>query len=217
MRIALADSSELSRKGLAGLLSAAGMDITIEARSGDELVAFISRDLPDAVIMDLRMMPTFTDEGIRCGLQLRNSYPRLPIVYLADTLSISLLSQLSHDLRGIGYVSKRRVGGIDELVSILRDAIEGRSVIDPEIIRLSMVSTSRKLDRLTDRERQVLRSMAEGKSNAALAEEMSLSLKTIEARAAHIYRELGIPATPGINQRVLSVLAYLDAVSDRSI
>lgn len=212
MRVALADDATLFRDGLAQLLRAVGVEVVAEAATGPELLRAVAADPPDVAVVDIRMPPTHTDEGLVAAEQIRATHPGVGVLVLstyAETpLAVRLLARGS---RGVGYLLKDRVTA----VAALRDALDrirrGESVIDPEIVdRLLSAGRCRDaVDELTDRERDVLRGMAEGRSNAGIAAALFLSERTVENHAARIFTKLGLPADAEANRRVLAVLSWL--------
>jgi DNA-binding NarL/FixJ family response regulator len=212
LRIALADDSALFRDGLTSLLESQGMVVTVAASSGAELLAAVGADPPDVAILDVRMPPTFTDEGIRTAVALRERHPRTAVLVLTTYLEASLAAELLRSgTRGTGYLLKDRVDSVSTLVDVLARLRAGESVIDPEIIgRLLAHQRSRSiLDRLSPREGAVLGLIAEGHSNAGIGRRLHLSTKTVESNIASIFLKLDMPPNPDENRRVLAVLTLL--------
>ena len=212
MRVALADDSALFRRGLATLLEASGVAVTAQAASGVELVRAVAADPPDAVVLDLRMPPTFTDEGLVAAEQLRAAHPGLGILVLSTYAEVSYAARLLETgTRRVGYLLKDRVEDSDALLDALRRIVAGESVVDPDIVRrlLGRQRTTAAVDRLTEREREVLGLMAEGRSNARIGRELYLSAKTVETHIAAVFSKLGLPQSSDDNRRVLAVLTYL--------
>jgi DNA-binding NarL/FixJ family response regulator len=212
MRVALADDSALFRRGLARLLSAVGVDICIEASDADELLALLPRNVPDVVILDIRMPPTFTEEGIVAAERIRAQFPDVGLLLLSTYIHVDYaLRLLSPGPAGIGYLLKDRVDDVETLHSDLKRLMQRESVIDPKIVTrlLTRHDRTRELEVLTDRERDVLRLMAEGRSNAGIGDALFVSVKTVEAHAANLFTKLGVPATALDNRRVLAVLSWL--------
>jgi DNA-binding NarL/FixJ family response regulator len=214
MRIAIADDSGVFRQGLTRLLTEAGVEVTAQAATGDELLRRIEADPPDVVILDIRMPPTFTDEGLATAEQLRARHPDIGVfvlsVYGETPYAVRLLN---NGRRGLGYLLKDRVDDIDTLRDALARVAAGESVIDPEIVArlLDQHRRTSELDQLTDRERNVLRQMAEGRSNAGIGKQLHLSHKTVETHVASVFSKLGLPAASDDNRRVLAVLTWLRA------
>jgi DNA-binding NarL/FixJ family response regulator len=212
VRVALADDSALFRRGLATLLAASGVEVTAAVPSGSELLVAVAADLPDAVVLDLRMPPSFTDEGLVAAEQLRARFPALGILVLSTYAEVSYAARLlSTGPRHVGYLLKDRVEDSDALLDALRRIVAGESVVDPDIVSrlLGRSRTASAVDSLTAREQEVLRAMAEGRSNAAIGKELFLSAKTVETHIAAVFAKLGLPPSSDDNRRVLAVLTYL--------
>lgn len=212
LRVAIADDSALFRDGLRGLLEEAGIVVTAVAPDGDALVKTVSVDPPDAVILDIRMPPTFTDEGLSTAAMVREQHPQVAILALSTYAETSFAVRLLKlGSRGLGYLLKDRVDSVATLSDALRRLTDGGSVVDPEIIeRLILHQRSRSvLARLTPREMEVLQLMAEGHSNAGIGRRCFLSVKTVETNIAAIFLKLDLRATGDDNRRVLAVLALL--------
>lgn len=211
MRVGIADDSALFRRGLAVLLESAGVDVGVEAGTADELLTLMAADPPDAVILDIRMPPTFTDEGLRAADLVRERHPGVGVLVLstyAETpYAVRLLAKGS---RGVGYLLKDRVDNADALSDALNRIVAGESAIDPQIVsRLVERRNSSSLADLSQREREVLRLMAEGRSNAGIGQALSLSPKTVESHISAVFTKLGIPSGSDDNRRVLAVLSCL--------
>jgi DNA-binding NarL/FixJ family response regulator len=212
VRIALADDSALFRSGLVLLLEASGATVTSQASSGAELLADIRRDPPDAVILDLRMPPTFTGEGIATAAEIRARDPDIGILVLSTFAEASYASQLM-DAAGyaVGYLLKDNVTDAGNLISQLSRIAAGETVIDPTIVRrlIQRKRSASRLDALNPRERDVLARMAEGRSNMGIARDLFLSPRTVEAHVTSVFGKLGLDQTDTDNNRVRAVLAYL--------
>ena len=212
MRVALADDSALFRRGLAALLRSSGVTVICEARDATELLHCVDSDPPDAGILDIRMPPTFTEEGVVAAETLRQTHPKVAILLLSTyTQTEYALRLLDSGSAGMGYLLKDRVDDIDTLRTALDRLIRRESVVDPEIVTRLLTRHNRKqqLAGLSDRERNVLQLMAEGRSNAGISETLFLSVKTVEAHAATIFAKLGLHAAAQDNRRVLAVLTWL--------
>ena len=212
MRVGLADDSALFRRGLAALLTASGVEVTAQAASGADLLQAVAVDLPDAVVLDLRMPPSFTDEGLVAAEQLRARYPALGILLLSTYAEVSYAARLLQSgTRHVGYLLKDRVEDSDALLDALRRITAGESVVDPDLVRrlLGRQRITQSVEELTAREREVLQLMAEGRSNAAIGKELFLSPKTVETHIAQVFAKLGLPQSSDDNRRVLAVLTYL--------
>jgi DNA-binding NarL/FixJ family response regulator len=212
VRVALADDSALFRRGLATLLEASGVEVTAAVPSGSELLVAVAADQPDAVVLDLRMPPTFTDEGLVTAEQLRARFPALGVLVLSTYAEVAYAARLlSSGPRHVGYLLKDRVEDSDALLDALRRIVAGEAVVDPDIVARLMgrSRTATAVDSLTAREQDVLRAMAEGRSNAAIGKELFLSAKTVETHIAAVFAKLGLPPSSDDNRRVLAVLTYL--------
>jgi DNA-binding NarL/FixJ family response regulator len=213
MRVALADDSALFRRGLAALLATAGIEVCVETRDARDLQARIAVDPPDVVILDIRMPPTFTDEGLQAAERIHASSD-IGVLMLSTYAQTDYATRLlSIGSSGTGYLLKDRVDNIETLVSALARIRNGESVVDPDIVSRLFARRRRSsvLDELTTRERTVLRLMAEGRSNVGIGKEMFLSPKTVESHAAGVFVKLGLAAENTNNRRVLAVLRWLRA------
>jgi DNA-binding NarL/FixJ family response regulator len=212
VRVALADDSILFREGLHLLLGGADVHVTASTHDGAELLEAVAEDPPDAVILDVRMPPTFTDEGIGVAQQLRRQHPDIGILVLTAHVEPSYAARLlSSDGRGIGLLSKDKVADLPTLLDALTRLCRGETVIDQEIVADLFSGPTRTwaLRTLTPREQQVLALMAEGRANAAIAGRLNVSERTVEAHITDIFDRLRIPASRSDNRRVLAVLAWL--------
>jgi DNA-binding NarL/FixJ family response regulator len=217
MRVAIAEDSGLFRSSLALLLGAFGAEVTASVPSGDELLATLKSDPPDVAMLDIRMPPTFTDEGIRTARELRERFPGTGILVLSTYAEAGYASQLLETVTsGVGYLLKDNVTDADALIDSLVRVSEGGTVIDPSIVR-RLLERNRKptiIDALNDRERTVLRYMAEGRSNLGIARELFLSARTVETHVSSVFSKLGLTQSDTENNRVRAVLAFLRADSD---
>jgi DNA-binding NarL/FixJ family response regulator len=211
MRVAIADDSALFRDGLTQLLTAADMRVVAEAKSGDELLVRISADPPDAAILDIRMPPTFTDEGIRTAGEIRSRFPGVAILVLSTYAETSYALTLLRDgAAGMGYLLKDRVDSVQALIDALTRLVAGESVIDPDIVTRLLARPGRsRLDTLTSRESEVLAMMAEGRSTIGISEQLHVSPKTVESQVSSIFTKLDLPSAADTNRRVLAVLTWL--------
>ena len=212
MRIALADDSALFRSGLVLLLEASGARVTTQASSGTELLADIRRDPPDAAILDLRMPPTFTGEGIRTAAEIRAHDPDIGILVLSTFAEASYASQLMDAVGyGVGYLLKDNVTDAGNLISQLSRIVAGETVIDPTIVRrlIQRQRSASRMDALNQREREVLARMAEGRSNVGIARDLFLSPRTVEAHVTSVFAKLGLDQTDTDNNRIRAVLEFL--------
>jgi DNA-binding NarL/FixJ family response regulator len=212
MRVVVADDVMLTRVGIVRLLSDAGLDVVDEAEDLDGLMRSVVRTGPDVVIADIRMPPTHTDEGIVAAQRIRSEHADIGVLVLSQYVEASYALRLIEDHpERVGYLLKERVFDIAILVDALRRIGDGECVIDPTIVA-RLVGRHRRddpLDTLTEREREVLALVAEGLSNAAIANRLFVTDRTVEAHTKQIFQKLGIEADPGSNRRVLAVLAFL--------
>ncbi|HEY6497164.1 MAG TPA: response regulator transcription factor [Trebonia sp.] len=212
MRVAIAEDSGLFRSSLALLLRSLGAEVTATVASGVEVLAAIRGGPPEAVILDIRMPPTFTDEGIRTAVEIRGLYPATGILVLSTYAETSYASQLLDTVRsGVGYLLKDNVTDAGALMESLERVAAGETVVDPAIVR-RLLGRNRKpsvMDTLNDREFEVLRHMAEGRSNLGIAKELFLSARTVETHVTSVFTKLGLTASDTENNRVRAVLAFL--------
>ena len=213
MRVIVADDVMLIRSGLARLLSDAGVDVVGEASDADELLRLVAREEPDVAIVDIRMPPTLTDEGLIAARRIRERHPSTAVVLLSQHMEPRYAKRLLADQPGgLGYLLKERVADIAVLVDALRRVIDGECVIDPTIVKQLMQRRriASPLERLTAREQEILGLMAEGRSNAGIAQRLGISERTVEAATAQVFQKLDLEASPDLNRRVLAVLALLN-------
>jgi serine/threonine-protein kinase len=211
MRIVIADDEMLMRDGLERLLTEAGFIVAGTAANPAELRSLIPAAEPDVAIIDIRMPPTHTDEGIVVAQQIRDAHPAVGVLVLSHYLeSRYAMRLLEHHPGGAGYLLKQRVSSIAVLSDALHRVADGECVIDPTIVsRLMARRAQGPLETLTDRERQVLALMAEGRSNLGISQRLSVSPKTIEAHVSSILLKLGVDGSSDDHRRVLAVLAFL--------
>lgn len=217
MRVALVDDSSLFRQGLAALLEAVGVQITIQAADADRALRDIAADPPDVAVLDVRLPPTFTDEGLAAAEHIRSGHPEVGVLVLSTYAVTGYAIRLLQSGRGgIGYLLKDRVSDVDMLRDALVRIAAGESVVDPDI-GLRLLARGRRaseLSQLSDRERAVVELMAAGRSNAAIGRRLHLSPKTVESHVASLFLKLGVSTTPDDNRRVLAVLKWLRATDD---
>lgn len=213
MRLVLADDSVLLREGMSRLLSEAGFAVVAQVGNPTDLLAAVSEHRPDVVIVDIRMPPTHTDEGLRAAAAIRAQHgTAVGVLVLSQYIETSFALRLVADgAGGVGYLLKDRVEDLDDFADAIRRIAHGGSVIDPEVVA-QLVGRRRAgvpLDDLTVREREVLALMAEGRSNQAIGERLFLAPKTVEAHIASIFSKLELVPAPDDHRRVLAVLAHL--------
>jgi DNA-binding NarL/FixJ family response regulator len=215
VRVVVADDAVLLREGLSRLLAEAGFEIAGLAADADELLALVERTRPQVAIIDIRMPPTHSDEGLQAARVIRERWPEVGILVLSQhvraTYALELLAQGS---AGVGYLLKERVSDLGELAASVERVAQGGSVLDPLVVE-QLVERPRRghdpLEHLTDREQEVLALMAEGRSNRAIAERLVVTEHTVEKHVKHIFATLRLPPSPDDHRRVLAVVSYLNA------
>jgi len=214
VRIVVAEDQFLLREGITRLLQAHGCAIAAAVGDGPALLQALVGERPDVAIVDVRLPPTFTDEGLRAALAARRQVPGLPILVLSQYVEQLYARELLADRAGgVGYLLKDRVFTDDQFVDVLRTVAGGGTVMDPEVVAELLIRHSRDapITRLTDRERNVLALMAEGRSNAAIAQRLFVSGKAVSKHCTSIFAKLDLPPSETDNRRVLAVLAYLNS------
>jgi DNA-binding NarL/FixJ family response regulator len=212
MRVVVADDAVLFREGLSRVLTEAGFEVTAQVGDGPSLLDQVRRDPPDVVVVDIRMPPTHTTEGLDAAREIRERHPQVGVLVLSAHVEAGYALRLIEDgaVRA-GYLLKERVADLAELADAVRRVAAGGLVVDPSVVA-RLVARQRvrnPLDDLTDRERDVLAVMAEGRSNQAISERLYLSPKTVEAYVRGVFTKLGLEQGADDNRRVLAVLAFL--------
>lgn len=214
MRVAVAEDSAIIRDGLVALLVGRGVEVTGAVGDGDSLVALVAQDPPDVVISDIRMPPDHSDEGLRAALRIKREHPATGVLLFsqyAETRYARTLLDASSE--GVGYLLKDRVADVSTFIESVRQVAAGHVVLDPEVVT-SLLGRRRgdgPLAMLTERELDILRLMAEGRSNSAIADALFLSPGTVEKHITSIFGKLALPASSDDHRRVLAVLRYLAA------
>jgi len=212
MRVVIADDAPLIREGVAHLLAENGFDVVAQASDGDALLARV-RDLdPDVALVDVRMPPTHTDEGLRAAEEIRARYPATAVLVLSQNLELEYAMRLVEDRpERVGYLLKERVGRVEQLLDAVERVAAGECVVDRAIVDELLARRRRAdpIEELTPREREILALMAEGRSNHGICQALWLSPKTVETHIRGAFSKLGISGAPEDNRRVLAVLAYL--------
>jgi DNA-binding NarL/FixJ family response regulator/class 3 adenylate cyclase len=214
VRAVLADDSVLLREGVARLLSETGIEIVAQSGTAEDLLRHVAMHKPDVAIVDIRMPPTHTDEGLRAAQTIRERFPDVGVLVLSQYVeSTYALELLSENAAGVGYLLKDRVSDVDEFAGAVRRVAEGGSALDPTVVQMLVGRrrTDDPLEDLTPREREVLELMAEGRSNQAISERLFVTPRAVEKHVTSIFTKLRLPASSEDHRRVLAVLAYLRA------
>jgi DNA-binding NarL/FixJ family response regulator len=211
VRVVIAEDLALLRDGLTRLLRDNGFEVIAAVSDGDALVHAVTLEQPDVAIVDIRLPPSFRDEGVRAALELRRRAPDTAILVVSQYVELTYATELLSDGRGgVGYLLKDRVMDVDQFVDAVRRVAEGGTALDPEVVaQLFTQRRSGPLERLTPRELEVLGLMAEGRSNAGIAEALVLTVGAVEKHIANILMKLRLPPSESDHRRVLAVLAYL--------
>jgi len=214
MRVMIADDAVLFREGLGRVLEAGGIQVAGQVGDAERLLALVRADPPDAVVVDIRMPPTHTREGLDAAQRIRAEHPQVGVLVLSQYVEPHHAMQLLEDgTSGVGYLLKDRVADVAEVVDAVRRIAGGGSVIDPEVVAqlFGRRRTRNPIQELSEREREVLALMAEGRSNQAIGDRLFLSPKTVEGHVRSIFTRLDLAVTPDDHRRVLAVLAFLRA------
>jgi DNA-binding NarL/FixJ family response regulator len=212
MRVAIVEDSVLLREGIIRLLTEGGFEVTARCGTADELRRELMVQVPDVAILDIRLPPTHTDEGLRAAIEIREKYPSVAVLVLSQYVELGLAMKLLADsAEGVGYLLKDRISDVSEFLSAVHRVARGGSAIDPTIV--STLLSKRRVDdpltRLTPREREVLELMASGHSNQGIAERLVITVRAVEKYVSTVFDKLGIPSTSSQSRRVLAVLLYL--------
>jgi DNA-binding NarL/FixJ family response regulator len=214
MRVVVADDSVLLREGVVRLLEENGFEVVGQAGDADDLIRKVRAHKPDVAVVDIRMPPTNTDDGLRAALEIRTELPGTGVLVLSQYVEEGYALDLVGDSAGgVGYLLKDRVADVDRFVDSVKRVADGGSALDPEVVS-QLVGRARRddpLDELTPREREVLELMAEGRSNNAIAEHMVVTERAVEKHVTSIFGKLGLAPAPEDHRRVLAVLAFLRA------
>ncbi|WP_405917185.1 response regulator transcription factor [Streptomyces sp. NBC_00728] len=215
MRVVIAEDSALLRDGLAQLLQLRGVEVVAAVGDADALLAGVAEHEPDVAVVDIRLPPTQTDEGIRAAVRLRRDHPGTGVLVFSQYVETTYATQLLGNPAGFGYLLKERVVDIGEFVDAMERVASGGTALDPEVVS-QLFGASRRvraLDALTPREREVLALMAEGRTNQAIAAALTVSERAVEKHIANIFLKLDLPPSDTGHRRVLAVLRYLDSVN----
>jgi DNA-binding NarL/FixJ family response regulator len=214
VRVVLADDATLLREGLARVLADAGVEVAAQVATPDDLLSAVDRERPDAAVVDIRMPPSWSDEGLSVAREIRDRFPEVGVLLLSQYVEPEYaLRLLEGEGAGTGYLLKERVLDVSDLVAALERVASGGTVVDPALVEqlLGRAREQSPLDELTPREREVLSLIAEGLTDRGIAERLFLSTNTVETHVRHIIGKLDLPGTPADNRRVHAVLAYLRA------
>ncbi|TWD72456.1 LuxR family two component transcriptional regulator [Kribbella amoyensis] len=214
MRVVILEDNPILAEGLGLLLGNSGFTVAAVAGDAAEFAAAVSAEPPDIAVVDVRLPPTFTDEGLRAAIEARTRHPGLPVLvfsqYVEDVYAAELLAAGSE---GVGYLLKDRVSRVDEFLEAVRRVAAGGTVLDPEVVSQLMVRKSDPLIRLTPREREVLALMAEGLGNAEIARRLVVSEGAVHKHVGNVFLKLDLPTSDSTHRRVLAVLAHLGVTS----
>jgi DNA-binding NarL/FixJ family response regulator len=213
VRVVIADDSLLIRDGLASLLRDAGVDVIAQIAGADELLLEIGSYQPDVAIIDVRMPPTHTDEGLRAAEEIRRRYPHIGILILSQYVEVGIATRLlSESAAGIGYLLKDRVTNLEDFMAALRRVAEGGSVLDPQVVSQLLTkgrSGDHPLNLLTPREREVIELVAEGRSNKGIGERLVITERAVQKHVTSIFLKLDLQQSDDDHRRILAVLAYM--------
>jgi DNA-binding NarL/FixJ family response regulator len=211
VRVVIAEDHALLRDGLTRILEAFDFEVVATVDNGPALLPALTAQRPDVAVVDVRLPPTFTDEGLQGAIAARATIPGLPVLVLSQHVEpLYARELLGERAGGVGYLLKDRVSNVAQFVDAVRRVASGGTVMDPEVVA-RLLERSGPLDVLTQREREVLGQMAEGRSNGAIAAKLFVTEKAVSKHINNIFTKLGLPPSDDDNRRVLAVLAYLDA------
>ncbi|WP_329051347.1 response regulator transcription factor [Amycolatopsis sp. NBC_01488] len=217
MRVVIAEDSVLLRAGVQSLLADVGIETAAAVSNGDDLLVAVREHQPDLVIADVRMPPTFTDEGLRAAIAARKEVPGLPVLvvsqYVEGSYAVDLIAE---GTSGVGYLLKERVADVADFLEAVRRVADGGSAIDPDVVAQMLSRNRDPLERLTARETEVLGLMAQGLSNAAIAKGLVVTQGAVENHISNIFAKLGLEASRDQNRRIRAVLTYLDSTTVRT-
>jgi DNA-binding NarL/FixJ family response regulator len=217
MRVVIAEDSVLLRAGVQSLLADVGIETAAAVSNGDDLLVAVREHKPDLVIADVRMPPTFTDEGIRAAIAARKEVPGLPVLVVSQYVEGSYAVELiAEGTSGVGYLLKERVADVADFLEAVRRVAGGGSAIDPDVVAQMLSRNRDPLERLTARETEVLGEMAQGLSNAAIAKNLVVTQGAVENHISNIFAKLGLEASRDQNRRIRAVLTYLDSTTVRA-
>ena len=214
MRVAIAEDGVLLREGLTRLLGEAGFEVVAQCGDAHDLLLEVRSNSLDVAIVDIRLPPTHSDEGLRAAIEIRERHPSIGVLVLSQYIELGLAMKLLADsAEGVGYLLKDRISDVDDFISAVRRVADGGSAIDPIIVStlLARQRSDDPLELLTPREREVLVLMAEGSSNQGIADKLVITTRAVEKYVSSIFGKLGLPSTGGESRRVLAVLAFLRA------
>lgn len=212
MRVVIADDSVLVREGVVSLLRSGGADVVAQGGDAEALLRDVETHRPDVAVVDIRMPPTHTDEGLRAAHAIRTRHPRMPIVILSQHVDAGIAMRLLvEDPVGLGYLLKDRVIDLDEFMGTLRHVVAGGSALDPKVVAelLGGMRDDRSLHGLSEREREILALIAEGRTNKGVGDRLGLSQSAVRKHVSSIFTKLDLPAGDDDHRRILAVLAYL--------
>ena len=212
MRAVVAEDSVLLREGVTRVLGDAGIEVVGACGTAEDLLAEVQRYAPDVAIIDIRLPPTHSDEGLRAALEIRATHPSVGVLVVSQYVEVGLAMKLLADsAEGAGYLLKDRISDVKDFIGAVRRVADGGSAIDPIIVStlLSKRRSNDPLVGLTPREREVLELMAEGRSNQGIADELVITLRAVEKYVSSIFGKLGLPSSGSDSRRVLAVLLYL--------